>query len=103
MMETNYVTRMNNPAMPGEILEQQHSRSEIMGRAETVVHHMSLEGGLATFSGLSEVENRGADGDTISYVDKSGNPVEFTEELQLKAAISVLNSGGNFFEATPVN
>ena len=37
------------------------------------------------------------------YVDQSGNRVDFTEDLKLKAAIAVLNVNGHFFEATPIS
>jgi hypothetical protein len=57
---------------------------------------------LSSFAGLEEVEVRWEDGDTIEYVDQSGKPVEFTEDLQLQAAISVLNTNGHHFEASPM-
>ncbi len=104
-METMYITRMNNPGKPGEILEQQHTRREIIDRAETVLaSQMSLEGGLALYSGLEEVGKRGTVGEATvyGYVDKSGQSVDFTEDMKLKAAIALLNSKGNYFEATPV-
>jgi hypothetical protein len=103
-METLYLTRMNNHKKPGEILEQKHTRSEIIGRAETAVAHMSVEGGLASFAGLEEKVTRGAIGETTvyGYVDESKKPVDFTETMKLKAAVAVLNSNGNFFEATPI-
>ncbi len=104
-MEKMYKTRMNNPEKPGEILEQQHTRSEIIDRAETVISHMSLEGGLALLAGLEEVGKPGAVGESTiyGYVDNSGKSVDFTEAMKLKTAIALLNSKGNYFEATPID
>jgi hypothetical protein len=104
-VETMYLTRMSNPGKPGEVIEQKHTRSDIISRAQTVLAtHMSLEGGLPLFAGLEEVGKRGVAGENTvyGYVDKSGKPVDFTKDMELEAAIAVLNSKGNHFEATPI-
>ncbi|MCK9202017.1 MAG: hypothetical protein WA056_05255 [Gallionella sp.] len=89
----------NRPNVSGNI-EGLHTSDEIIHRAnEILTQQMGLE--LHSFAGLREVEIPADDGDLIYYVDQSGNRVEFTEELQLVAAIAVLNSKGHYFEATP--
>jgi len=95
----------NNPVNAGnaeEKIEELHTADEIIHHAkELLAKQMGLD--LHSFAGLEEMEVREADGDSIYFVDDSGKRVEFTEELQLKAAIAVLNSNENyFFEATPM-
>ena len=105
-MEKIYKTRMSagkcdNPE-EAKIIEQTHTQSEIISRAkELLLKELGLD--LCTFAGLEEAAVRESDGDSVYYVDKSGNQVEFTEEMQFDAAIAVLNLNGHFFEAIPVN
>lgn len=107
-METTYITRMSSgqQGSPGgdKIIEQRHTRREIISRAEELLAK-ELAQDLAAYAELEEVGTRGKVGeDTVyGYVDTSGNKVDFTEELKLKAAIAVLNHNGHFFEATPIN
>lgn len=99
-MGTIYKTIMNRPNS-GRKIEQVHSSDEIIHHAnEILAQQMGLD--LHFFAGLNEVLMRDGDGDWIYYVDDSGRRVEFTEELQLKAAIAVLNTNGHYFEAIPV-
>lgn len=107
-VEQMYKTRMSAGPMSSlagsEISEQRHTRSEIISRAEDVLaKELSLD--LATYADLEEKATRRTVGeDTIwGYVNKAGDKVEFTEELKLKAAITVLNLNGHLFEATPIN
>jgi hypothetical protein len=97
------VGQMSSPA-GSEIIEERHTRSEIISRAEEVLAK-ELGGDLATYAQLEEKATRGtADEDTLwGYVNKSGDKVDFTEEIKLKAAIAVLNLNGHLFEATPLN
>ena len=104
-MEIIYTTKMSsnssNHPLNGEVIEQTHTRSEIINHAQEVLsEQMGLD--LCSFVGLEEAEVREDDGDRVYYVDKSGNPVEFTEEMQFNAAIAVLNSNGHNFEARPM-
>jgi hypothetical protein len=87
-----------------KIIEQQHTRREIISRAEELLAKQ-LGQDLATYAKLEEVGMRGRAGeDTVyGYVDTSGKKVDFSETLKLKAAIAVLNTNGHFFEATPIN
>jgi hypothetical protein len=107
-VEQMYKTRMSAGQMSSEtgskISEQRHTRSEIISRAEEVLAK-ELSQNLATFADLEEKATRDTVGeDTVwGYVNKAGNKVEFTEELKLKAAITVLNLNGHLFEATPIN
>lgn len=101
-MDTIYKIKMSsgNPEK-GEVIEETHTRSEIIHHAQEVLaEQMGLD--LCSFAGLEEAEVREDDGDRIYYVDKSGNPVEFTEDLQFNAAVAVLNSHGHYFEARPM-
>ncbi|HEX7454930.1 MAG TPA: hypothetical protein VF296_02715 [Gallionella sp.] len=106
--EKFYKTRMSagKQGSPegGKISEQRHTRGEIISRAEEVLAK-ELSQNLATFAGLEEKATLGPVGeDTVwGYVNKSGNKIEFTDELKLKAAIDVLNLNGHFFEATPIS
>lgn len=104
--ERMYKTKMSAVNMDnhekGEIIEEMHSRSEIIERAkETQIRNIGLD--FCSFAGLEEVTQLGNDGDKSYYVDKTGKRVEFTEEMQFKAAIAVLNTQGHYFEATPMN
>lgn len=105
-MQTMFNTRMsanstNHPDM-GNYVEETHSSDEIISHAnETLAQQMGLE--LCSFVGLESKLIPGEDGDEVIYVDQSGRRVEFTEDLQLKAAIAVLNTNGHFFEATPLH
>ena len=103
-----YKTRMSagqmSSATGSEISEQRHTRSEIISRAEEVLAK-ELGGDLATYAELEGKAKRGTVGeDTVwGYVNKTGDKVDFTEELKLKAAIAVLNLNGHLFEATLIN
>lgn len=105
-METMFNTRMsanstNRPDM-GDYVEETHSTSEIIHHAnEILAQQMGLE--LCTFVGLESKLIPGEDGDEVIFVDQSGRRTEFTEDLQLKAAIAVLNTNGHFFEAKPLH
>jgi hypothetical protein len=107
-METTYLTKMSAGKLDspkgGKIIEQRHTRGEIISRAEELLSK-ELGQELATYAELEEVGIRGKVGeDTVyGYVDVSGNRVDFTEDLKLKAAIAVLNVNGHFFEATPIS
>jgi hypothetical protein len=108
IMETLYVTKMSAGRLGtpegDKIIEQQHTRREIISRAEELLAKQ-LGQDLATYAKLEEVGMRGRAGeDTVyGYVDTSGKKVDFSETLKLKAAIAVLNTNGHFFEATPIN
>lgn len=103
-MDTLYKTKMsanssNYPA-DNDIIEDTHTSSEIIHHAnEVLAQQMGLE--LCSFVGLEERLLATDDGDMVIYVDQAGNRVEFTEELQLKAAIAVLNTNKHYFEAIP--
>lgn len=107
-VEQMYKTRMSAGQMSSqagsEISEQRHTRSEIISRAEEVLAQQ-LGGDLATYAELEEKATRDTVGeDTVwGYVNKAGAPVDFTEEIKLKAAIAVLNLNDHLFEATPIN
>lgn len=101
--EKNYTVRMSS-SVDGEAIEETntHTRSEIIDRAaEALAKEAGID--LATFAELKEAVVRGDDGDTIHYVDKSGKTIEFTDEMKFNTALTVLNSHGQFFEATPLN
>jgi hypothetical protein len=106
--EQMYKTRMSAGQMSSptgsEISEQRHTRGEIISRAEEVLAK-ELSQDLATYADLEEHATRSEVGeDTVwGYINKTGDKVEFTEELKLKAAIAVLNLNGHLFEATPIN
>ena len=108
IVETIYVTKMSAGKLGtpsgDKIIEQRHTRREIISRAEEVLAK-ELGQDLATYAELEEVGMRGRAGeDTVyGYVDTSGKKADFTETLKLKAAIAVLNLNGHFFEATPSN
>jgi hypothetical protein len=108
LVEKMYKTKMSSSSQGNpegnKIIEQQHTRSEIISHAEELLAK-ELSQNLATYAELEEVGTRGRVGeDTVyGYVDTSGKKVEFTEEMKLKAAIAVLNLNGHFFEATPVS
>jgi hypothetical protein len=108
IMDQVYLTRMSagRPGTPegDKIIEQRHTRSEIISRAEELLHKQ-LGQDLADYADLEEVGMRGKAGETTlyGYVDKGGNKVDFTETRKLKAAIAVLNVNGHFFEATPID
>ena len=103
-----YKTRMSAGKQGGpegsKIVEQRHTCGEIISRAEELLSK-ELSQDLATYAELEEVGTRSKVGeDTVyGYVNKTGNKVDFTQELKLKAAIAVLNLNGRFFEATPIN
>jgi hypothetical protein len=104
--EKMYKTKMGAVNMEshekGEVIEEMHSRSEIVERAkETQIRNIGLD--FCSFAGLEEAIEPGDNGDKVYYVDKTGKRVEFTEEMQFKAAIAVLNAQGHYFEATPMN
>ncbi|HEY0664791.1 MAG TPA: hypothetical protein VGD24_01870 [Gallionella sp.] len=98
--KTTMIHNSNHPSA-GRKIEELHSAEEIIHHAnEVLAQQMGLD--LYTFAGLEEVEVRDFDGDWIYYVDQSGRRVEFSEKLQLQAAIAVLNSSGQYFEVTPI-
>lgn len=100
MYKTTLIHNANHPNA-GRKIEEMHTDEEIIHHAnEVLVQQMGLD--LYTFAGLREIEVRDEDGDWIYYVDESGRRVEFSPELQLQAAIAVLNSSGQYFEARPV-
>jgi hypothetical protein len=107
-VEQMYKTRMSAGQMSsptgGEISEQSHTRSEIISRAEEVLAK-EMSQNLADFAELEEKATRGTVGeDTVwGYVNKTGDNVDFTEEMKFKAAMTVLNLNGHLFEATPIN
>lgn len=106
-MEKMYLTRMSvgkmNPDGGGKIVEERHSLSEIISHAEEAAVKF-LDQDLATYAGLEEVCTRNPGEDTVwGYVDQTGNKVEFTDALKLKAAIAVFNVNNHFFEATPID
>jgi hypothetical protein len=103
-----YITKMSAGKMNTEagrkIIEQRHTRGEIISRAEELlVKELCQE--LADYAGLQEACTRGKAGeDTIyGFVDRVGNKVDFTNDMKLKAAVAVLSVNGHFFEATPVS
>jgi len=105
-MGSMYKTTMSanssrHPPPNGENIEQMHTSDEIIHHAnEILAQQMGLD--LCSFVGLEEMLEPDDNGDKIYYVDKSGNRVAFTEELQLEAAIAVLNTNGHYFAATPI-
>ena len=106
-VEKMYKTKMSSSSLASsegnEIIEQQHTRSEIIFHAEELLAK-ELSQDLATFAKLEEVGTRSNVGeDTIyGYVNAAGKKVDFTEDMKFKAAIAVLNLNGHFFEATPI-
>ena len=105
-METTYLTRMSTgkQGSPGNlIIEQQHTRREIISRAQELLAKETGQD-LAAYAELEEVGMRGRIGEDTVYghVDTSGKKVDFTETLKLKAAIAALNLNGHFFQATPM-
>lgn len=95
--EKNYTLKMSsgNDALKTE--SQTHTQSEIIDRAkEVLAKEMSQD--LASFADL---KNKG-ESDIAYYVDKSGRPAVFTKEMQFKAALAVLNSKDQHFEAISV-
>ena len=107
-VEKMYKTRMSSNSQASsednKIIEQQHTRSEIISHAVSLISK-EIGPDLATYVQLEEVGTRGKVGeDTVyGYVNTAGEKVEFTDELKLKAAITVLNLNGHFFEATAIN
>jgi hypothetical protein len=97
--KTTLIHNSHHPSA-GKKIEALHTDEEIIRHAnEVLAQQMGLD--LHTFAGLDEVYVRDHDGDRIYYVDDSGRRVEFSEALQLQAAIAVLNSSGQYFEAKP--
>jgi len=102
IVEKNYTVKMTSGSH-GKVVEDSdtHTRSEIIDRArEVLAKQLGLD--LSSYADLEVKLESGDDGDSISYVDKSGNAAEFTGEMQFDAAIAVLNSNEQYFEATPV-
>lgn len=101
-VEKNYTVKFSH-GKDGEVIEESntHTRSEIIDRAmEVAAKEMGQD--LACFADLEvKLENDGGS-DTAYYVDQSGKKVDFTKEMQFKAALAVLNLHENYFEATPV-
>lgn len=103
-MGTIYLTKMGTGDLAkGGVKEQFHTGEEIISHAEELLAK-ELGQDLAFYAGLEEVVVRREVGeDTVyGYVDKSGNQVNFTEDMKLKAAVAVHNVNGHFFEATPI-
>lgn len=106
-METTYLTKRSagkqGNAGGDRIIEERHTRSEIISHAEELLAK-ELSQDLATYAGLEEVATRRRVGENTvyGYVDTSGKKVEFTEDMKFKAAVAVLNINGHFFEATPL-
>jgi hypothetical protein len=107
-VEQMYQTKMSSSSRSNpegnKIIEQRHTRSEIISHAEELLAK-ELGQDLATYAKLEQVGTRGNVGeDTVyGYVDPVGKKVDFTDDMKFKAAIAVLNLNGHFFEATPVN
>ena len=102
VIERIYKVKMSR-GIDGEIIEDvnTHTHSEIVNRAkETLAKELSLD--LSDFADLEAKLVREDEGDRTYYVDKSGNTVAFTDEMQFNAAIAVLNSHGQYFEAIPM-
>ena len=104
MYKTRMSTGEQGSAEGDQIIEQRHTHSEIISRAEGILSK-ELGQDLATYAELEEVGTRGNVGESTiyGYVDAAGKKVDFTDEMKFKAAIAVLNLHGHFFEATPVN
>lgn len=105
-MEIIFSTKMspNSSSRPnvGGYIEETHTSSEIIHHADEILtQQLGLE--LCSFVGLESRLMPSADGDELVYVDQSGRRVEFSKDLQLKAAIAVLNTNGHYFEATPLH
>ncbi len=101
-VEKNYTVKYSH-GRDGEVFQESntHTRSEIIERAmEVTSKEMGQD--LAFFANLEVKLEREDDSDKTYYVDKSGKTVAFTEEMQFKAALAVLNSNDNYFEAIPV-
>jgi hypothetical protein len=101
-VEKNYTIKISH-GKDGEVIQDSntHTGSEIIDRA-TEVAAKQMGQDLACFADLEVKLEREGDSDKTYYVDKSGKTVDFTEEMQFKAALAVLNSHDNYFEATPV-
>jgi hypothetical protein len=99
--DKNYRVKMSsgNEALKTEA--RTHTQSEIIDRAkEVLAKEMSQD--LASFANLEvNLKNTGKS-DIAYFVDRSGKTVDFTKEMQFKAAIAVLNSQDQHFEAIPV-
>jgi len=101
-VEKNYIIKMSSGS-DGAIVQDSntHTQSEIIDRAKEV---LAKETGLdlSDYADLEQKMKNEGEEDGAYYVDKSGNPVEFTKEMQFNAAIAVLNSKEQHFEAIPV-
>jgi hypothetical protein len=99
--EKNYTVKMSSGDEPLKTEAQTRTQSEIIDRAkEVLAKEMSQD--LASFANLEvNLKNKG-ESDMAYYVDKSGKTVDFTKEMQFKAALAVLNSQDQHFEATLV-
>jgi len=104
-MQTVFTTKMSpssNQLNAGNYIEETHTGDEIIHHADEILsQQLGLE--LCTFVGLESRLIPGEDGDEVIFVDQSGKQVAFTEDLQLKAAIAVLNTNGHYFEANPLH
>ncbi len=104
-MQTVFSTKMSpsgSQLHAGKYIEETHTGDEIIHHAnEILTQQLGLE--LCSFVGLESRLVPGDDGDEVIFVDQSGKQVAFTEDLQLKAAIAVLNTNGHYFEATPLH
>jgi hypothetical protein len=99
--EKNYTIKMSSGNGPVLTESQTHSQSEIIDRAKEVLSkELGLD--LCDYADLEIKLIQEGDGDKSYYVDKSGRTVQFTPEMQFKAAIAVLNSQEQHFEAIPV-
>lgn len=100
-VEKNYTVKMSSGNGAVRTESQTHTRSEIIDRAkEVLAKELGLD--LSDYADLEVKLESGDGGDSIYYVDKSGSPTKFTDEMQFNAAIAVLNSNEQYFAAIPV-
>lgn len=99
--EKNYTVKMSSGNGPVKTESQTHSQSEIIDRAIEVLAK-ELGQDLSDYADLEIKLVQEGDSDNSYYVDKSGQTVQFTPEMQFKAAIAVLNSKEQHFEAIPI-
>lgn len=99
--EKNYIVKMSSGNGSVSTESQTHSQSEIIDRAKELLAK-ELGQDLSDYTDLEVKLVHKGDSDEPYYVDKSGKTVQFTPEMQFKAAIAVLNSNEQHFEAIPV-
>ena len=99
--EKSYTVKMSSGTDALKTESNTHTQSEIIDRAKEVLERqMGLD--LATFVDLQVNLKSVGESDIAYYVNKAGRTVDFTKELQFKAALAVLNSHDQHFVATPV-